>query len=968
MSLHVSGAGGPLGVLLSLAVLAGGCSQPTPKIPQGKDGGPLPAEVAISGHRDVVVGEDASLTPVFIYRDPPIKLCFDSELNASSWQVWATIKGAKKATVSLTKPGPRLGDVTCFLAPLPSEHDAQLPLEICWQVYDSYEETLFDRECRPLRYRPDDPTYGGFLEQYGRIEAQKGLESDQLLRLAQTVEEHGYPAFGVRLRFVVVDRLRRLGDLAKAHRQLNALPAWLNAPQAAALASRAEQHRAKLDLAESKLQSAWRHLELADRLMRPTVPSWRFSIAYEQSIILSQVGALAEATERLEEPLRGCNDTNPCKDSLEAVAKSQLYWMHALKLDAGQQELAEVERGMEEILPKLLEYSTSDAEEKANHHINLAYFRVLRGHDPSPDLARARQLLAIGAARDDPSARNLQLLAWTDLVEGLGAAATGDVRRALELCSHATRFEDDPHLAAWSTSCAGRAHRLLGDSAAALRAFERALVLHEYATAEGLQQQIDQGPGQRGEDYYRAARAAADLGEYGAALEILERLDRFSTDEQLRLDCRERAITAEHRAQWKRNDERRSEIVRQLSEKEKAVSGERKEALDESVRQLKLELQELWRELPGCPDLLPAAASPVPPGVGWRIAALSDEILLFHRSAGGEVSLTRRPIDRRDLRRRVERIGEALASRQMSDEQWRELARPLGEALIPPRPKRLNAQTHFALHGFLQGVPLAALPVEEGEEARWLADFTTPILEPASRGVPRPVSPRATSLRGLFVVDPKSNLASTPKQTEFYRQALPQAVILRGPRATVEALESHLPSASFLHLDAHALFDPIFPELSSIEFADRRLRLGELADLPAPPIFANLSGCGTGRWQTTADAGRFGIAGAFARRGTHWVIASRDVIRDQLLEDFNRAFYRRGGSVGMRAEAIPDLYATALRRIRESYPATEWASLILLSGGKKTAGEGAGRYFSDSSVIRSGAPRPRLAKFLERSR
>ena len=938
MSLHVSATRRLLTGLLALTTWVGGCSEPTANIPHGKAGGPLPATVVISGYRDLKVNTDGSLTPIFIKRNRPIKLCFDSQVDTSSWQPWATLRETEHSVAAPMELAARLGDITCYQTPLPDQHDAEEPLVICWQVYDSYEETLFDGECRSVRYRPDDSTYDALLDRYHQIDLSKKTATEELLRLAQTVEERGYPVYGVRLRFIVVDRLRKAGEVEAAHAQLKALPSWLKEPEAVAFAALAERNRAQLFLSDSKLQSAWRHLEAAERLARPIAPSWRIYISVLQANLLHRVGSLNEGIERLEESLDSCGPAAPCNELRVAEAKSLLYWMRALRLDASQSELAEVEQGMEEILPKLRD--TSSQIEAANYSINLAYFHVLRHHDPARDLAVARGLLDTATPEEAQTARYFQLRAWTDLVEGLGAASVGDARKSLDKCRQAARYEEDPYLSAWSTSCVGHAHRQLGNPEAALRAFEQALTLHEYATTIDLEQQIDRGPGQRAEDFYQAARAAADLGKVDRALEILEQLDRFSTDEQLRSLCRARAKTAESLAQWRHNTERTNEVFRQLRDKAKAVTGTRKEANDESVRQLKQELQTLLRALPGCADLLQATAAPGATTVGWRVAALPDEILLFHRAPVGKVTLIRRPIDRRDLRDRVDQIGAALERRTIDDEQWRRLTRPLAEALIPPQPETLQPQTRFALHGFLQGVPLAALPVDEDTSTRWLADFTTPILQPAFRDVPQPASSIHAPLHGLFVVDPKSNLASTPEQAEFYRQAAPEAVLLRGSAATAGALQQQLTTASFLHLDVHALFDPIFPELSSIELADQELRLDALAALPAPPIFANLSGCGTGRWPTTADAGRFGLAGVFARRGTHWVIASRNVIRDRLLRDFNMAFYRNFATTTVTPQHVPQLYATALRQLRQSYPATEWASLFLLIGRKNYPSRG----------------------------
>jgi CHAT domain-containing protein len=104
--------------------------------------------------------------------------------------------------------------------------------------------------------------------------------------------------------------------------------------------------------------------------------------------------------------------------------------------------------------------------------------------------------------------------------------------------------------------------------------------------------------------------------------------------------------------------------------------------------------------------------------------------------------------------------------------------------------------------------------------------------------------------------------------------------------------------------------------------------LAELAALPAQITFANLSGCRTGSWPITADRGRFGIAGLFARRGARWVVASRSPLNDQLAGQFNRIFYRELA----QGQTVPQAYAQALAWVRQQVPAASWSSFFLLQG------------------------------------
>ena len=201
----------------------------------------------------------------------------------------------------------------------------------------------------------------------------------------------------------------------------------------------------------------------------------------------------------------------------------------------------------------------------------------------------------------------------------------------------------------------------------------------------------------------------------------------------------------------------------------------------------------------------------------------------------------------------------------------------------------------YALHGPLQGVPIAALPLAEGG---WLADRFLPTVQPAAPALSQATSDLSIhSEQGLFVVDPRGNLPAGTQSGRFYRENFSRAKVLMGAQATVQAVEAALGRASFLHVDAHGNYDPAFPELSSLGLADGPLPFGRLAELPVPRALVNLSGCRTGGWPITADSGRYGLAGLCARRGARWTIGSRGDLDDgfcgRIQPDFLPAFASR---------------------------------------------------------------------------
>jgi CHAT domain-containing protein len=316
---------------------------------------------------------------------------------------------------------------------------------------------------------------------------------------------------------------------------------------------------------------------------------------------------------------------------------------------------------------------------------------------------------------------------------------------------------------------------------------------------------------------------------------------------------------------------------------------------------------------------------------------------------------------------------------------------PLANALLPADPWGVGPVTTYILHGPLQGAPVAALPlparnsVSGTRSATWLGQITAVAVQPAAASLFSPpevaVQPAAVSLASppemamqpatvslasppgaklhgvtrdvevrpgasqvhsldpgpdelpIFVIDPQGDLAGASALVPFYARLFPHARILQGRAATVAELRRSLDEAVWLHLDTHGLYEAGFPELSALVLADRPISLMELADLPVPRLFANLSACHSGTWPTTSDSGRYGIAGQLVRRGVPWAIASITELDDAVAQDFNRSFYKLLSA----GSSVADAYRGALTNLAERRSPSAWAPLLLLKG----AGPGA---------------------------
>ncbi|MEM7483565.1 MAG: CHAT domain-containing protein, partial [Acidobacteriota bacterium] len=512
----------------------------------------------------------------------------------------------------------------------------------------------------------------------------------------------------------------------------------------------------------------------------------------------------------------------------------------------------------------------------------LAYLRLRQGHSTTEALAAADRLLQDATVAGD----TVRALArWAALIRALDDLQQGALDRAATGCSDLVSA--DPQVAAWAWSCLGRAHRAQRQFEDATAAFRQSLLQHELADfsdsgeglagSAGLLPALPLGPGQRAQTFARAARTAVDVGNAERAWEILQDLDRRSAHDGERRRCRQQARTPQLAARWREIDDQRAQQLAELTELEVPAAGARRRELEIRRRQVRQALRELWWQWPGCESMAPSAED----GVDLRAFAIDDEILLLRRDANG-IHLEHRTAmlraTRRELLRQIAHRLDGVARPEWSAEAWRELLQPLAAALLPRDLATLGPVTRFALHGALQGIPPAALPVAGNGSALWLSSLTTPVVVPAG-ATPRDAGLASTpdaARSPLFVVDPRGDLPGARKLASTYRELFPEARLMGGDEASHQALRQALATAAWLHVDSHGLYDPVLPELSGLVMADRPLRLMELADLDLPQRFVNLSGCRTGRWPITADSGRYGLGGLLVHAGAQWVVASRN--------------------------------------------------------------------------------------------
>jgi DNA-directed RNA polymerase specialized sigma24 family protein len=895
----------------------------------------LPVTVVVHKHREVLLLPAGRARPLVIGRHDKVGLCFAVPAgdDTSRWEAVLTFAGEESPTGFAAAI--RVGPTLCFDGAVPGPLGAASRIALCGRLIDRFDGSLRSLPCRDIAYQPDSGPLERLNDRFHAVVAARpSLPLDEFLRRLDALAAAArstLPLTAARLELIAVHFLTQEGTpdaLAAARDRLARLPAWLGADAALARSAQVAYQRGRLALASGSRGAAWLAFEsAAERAGRVADPSL-LPVVLQQADLLAQAGAPEEALARVGSVLAAAPDLG-CDPEIVQDGRLQLAWLTLLHADATPEQLAHARSELSAALPGLT--AAGDPYEAANQRINLAYLELKTGGDPRPRLLEARRL---AAAPGTGRVAFLTLSGWSSLLAGLAALDRGEPAAALAECTAISTA--DPQLAAARASCQGRAYRAAGDLAAATRAFDAALGEHERIAA-GLDQRLPLGPGERAEDFARAARVAIERGDPQAAWGLLLRLDSLSAQERERDRCRELARGEEAR-RWAAIDRESASLRHQLrSLPHLAASNGERQAADLRVA-LEERLRLLSREWPGCAAPTPADDR----GVDFRAFAVEDEIVLLGRhgrlgrlgrDAAGEVEVERRtPFPRRERLAALHALaaeidaGEAPPSRnpRTDDARWRALAGPLAVAVLPRHPEALEKVTTFALHGALQLLPLAALPLPAPLGGRrFLGEMTTVAIATAGARATGGGSP---AQRPLFVVDPTEDLGGAERSLAAYRRLFPDSRVLRGSAATRAAVRGALADALWLHVDAHASYDPIFPEMSRLELADGPLSLTEWSRLPAPRRFANLSGCRTASWPTTADSGQYGLGGLLTRLGAGWVVATRGPIPDDAAFLYNQEFYRALAA----SSTVPAAHAAGLAALRSRQPPRVWGAILLL--------------------------------------
>ncbi len=230
-----------------------------------------------------------------------------------------------------------------------------------------------------------------------------------------------------------------------------------------------------------------------------------------------------------------------------------------------------------------------------------------------------------------------------------------------------------------------------------------------------------------------------------------------------------------------------------------------------------------------------------------------------------------------------------------------EILHALHSDLLQPLANELIAHERitFVPHASLTYLPFAAL--RDRASGRYLVQDHVIRLVPNASFLARPLPARAELPPVLLLQPLPSELPGTGAEVKAVRSAWRSSRLIKGRRATSEALAAALDSDAIVHVASHAAVDIDAPLFSYVKLAqgkpNERLEVRDVLSrrIRAPLVY--LSGCETGLgagsrtgFESGADVSTF--AQAFLASGAGAVVTTLWRIEDRSAADMAGAFYR----------------------------------------------------------------------------
>lgn len=332
----------------------------------------------------------------------------------------------------------------------------------------------------------------------------------------------------------------------------------------------------------------------------------------------------------------------------------------------------------------------------------------------------------------------------------------------------------------------------------------------------------------------------------------------------------------------------------------------------------------------------------------------SSEALLVYYTVGGLICawiVTRQGVHfRRDianlddvnhaarrLRYQLQRVGwaselsERHAARFQADAQ--EVLGRLYDLLLRPVADLLTSE-HIVLvpHAALHGLPFHAF--YDGEQHaldQWEISYA-PSAALWHQGAKHQELDEAktawyTDSEALLVSVPSPGIEQVTQEVTQLAHLLPNACVLHGGAATLQAVQARAPHCRLLHLATHALYRADNPLFSGLQLTDGWLLARDLYAMRLHCDLATLSACQTGVTQVESGDELFGLVRGFLAAGVRSVAASLWPADDQATAALMQEFYHRLLQGQSKAAALRGAQQTM--RVQFPHP-YHWAAFALI--------------------------------------
>ena len=250
---------------------------------------------------------------------------------------------------------------------------------------------------------------------------------------------------------------------------------------------------------------------------------------------------------------------------------------------------------------------------------------------------------------------------------------------------------------------------------------------------------------------------------------------------------------------------------------------------------------------------------------------------------------------RRLARGRLDAMARATTlanARAAADALDRALVAPLREAIG-------DAPLVIVPTGLLHAVPWGALPSLRGRAVTVAPSLST-WLDLSTR--PKRRRPRVTLVAG-------PGLRHARAEINELQALFPEATVLTGKVASVEATLAALDGASLAHVACHGRFRSDSPLFSSLELADGPLTALDIQGLRRAPDVLVLSACDVALSERHPGDELLGLSAALLASGTRTIIASVVPVPDAAARRLMLAFHRRLAAGASPAAALAEAQA-----------------------------------------------------------